>query len=140
MAGGPVLRRAPGPGGQRGAPSQTSSPNAPPTPRFREEMYGDLGHLMWSFFAFLWRFVTLFWLLSLLIMYLMSLYWHDTSHYIAWNSSLVRRPTLPSHPHSGGPRSDLPPHRTLDLCSYDPQGPPVSPPAPGESDPPHHTD
>ncbi|KAF6079454.1 solute carrier family 6 member 16 [Phyllostomus discolor] len=70
--------------------------------RFREEMYGDLGHLMWSFFVFLWRFVTLLGLLSLFIMCLMSLYWSNPPHYIAWNSSLsqeMRQPYLPSTLH-----------------------------------------
>ncbi|XP_036996843.2 orphan sodium- and chloride-dependent neurotransmitter transporter NTT5-like [Artibeus jamaicensis] len=67
--------------------------------RFREEMYGDLGHLMWSFFAFLWRFVTLLGLLFLFILCLTSLFSNTPPHYISWNSSLsqeVTRPYLPS--------------------------------------------
>ncbi|XP_053771442.1 orphan sodium- and chloride-dependent neurotransmitter transporter NTT5 isoform X2 [Desmodus rotundus] len=67
--------------------------------RFREEMYGDLGHLVWSFFVFLWRFVTLLGLLLLLTMCLMSLYRSPPPHYIAWNSTLsqeVKQPYLPS--------------------------------------------
>ncbi|KAM5297518.1 sodium-dependent neutral amino acid transporter B(0)AT2-like [Glossophaga mutica] len=63
--------------------------------RFREEMYGDLGHLMWSFFVFLWRFVTLLGLLCLLVVCFMSLYWGTPPHYIAWNSNLTQEVRQP---------------------------------------------
>ena len=74
-----------------------------PHPRFREEMYGDLGHLVWSFFVFLWRFVTLLGLLLLLTMCLMSLYRSPPPHYIAWNSTLVKLPHPALPPPLWGP-------------------------------------
>ncbi|XP_039734634.1 orphan sodium- and chloride-dependent neurotransmitter transporter NTT5-like [Pteropus medius] len=56
--------------------------------RFREEMYGELGHLIWSFYTFLWCYVTLPGLLALLTICLIHLYQRTPPHYIAWNSSV----------------------------------------------------
>ncbi|XP_015978009.2 orphan sodium- and chloride-dependent neurotransmitter transporter NTT5 isoform X2 [Rousettus aegyptiacus] len=56
--------------------------------RFREEMYGELGHLIWSFYTFLWCYVTLPGLLALLTLFLIHLYQRMPPHYVAWNSSM----------------------------------------------------
>lgn len=55
-------------------------------------MYGELGHLIWSFYTFLWCYVTLPGLLALLTLFLIHLYQRMPSHYVAWNSSMVSRP------------------------------------------------
>ncbi|XP_054444386.1 orphan sodium- and chloride-dependent neurotransmitter transporter NTT5-like [Pteronotus mesoamericanus] len=67
--------------------------------RFREEMYGDHGHLLWSFFIFLWRYVTPPGLLSILAICLTNLYLSQPHYYITWNSSLsheVKQPYMQS--------------------------------------------
>ncbi|XP_042825431.1 orphan sodium- and chloride-dependent neurotransmitter transporter NTT5-like isoform X2 [Panthera tigris] len=56
--------------------------------RFREEMFSKLGHLLWSFFTFLWRYVTLPGLLALFTICLTQLHRRVPSYYIAWNSSM----------------------------------------------------
>lgn len=55
-------------------------------------MYGELGHLIWSFYTFLWCYVTLPGLLALLTLFLIHLYQRMPPHYVAWNSSMVSRP------------------------------------------------
>ncbi|XP_034494458.1 uncharacterized protein LOC100469322 isoform X4 [Ailuropoda melanoleuca] len=106
--------------------------------RVREEIFGDLGRLLWSFFTVLWCYVTLPGLLALTTICIMQLYQTEPPYYIAWNSSMVRFPSLASRPYSGHPSSDLPFHRTLGLGSFHPQL--ASFPAPGEPDPQHHMD
>ncbi|XP_042825432.1 orphan sodium- and chloride-dependent neurotransmitter transporter NTT5-like isoform X3 [Panthera tigris] len=67
--------------------------------RFREEMFSKLGHLLWSFFTFLWRYVTLPGLLALFTICLTQLHRRVPSYYIAWNSSMsqeVKQPYLQS--------------------------------------------
>ncbi|XP_053067129.1 orphan sodium- and chloride-dependent neurotransmitter transporter NTT5-like isoform X4 [Acinonyx jubatus] len=67
--------------------------------RFREEMFSKLGRLLWSFFTFLWRYVTLPGLLALFTICLTQLHWRVPSYYIAWNSSMsqeVKQPYLQS--------------------------------------------
>ncbi|XP_058564613.1 orphan sodium- and chloride-dependent neurotransmitter transporter NTT5-like isoform X2 [Neofelis nebulosa] len=56
--------------------------------RSREEMFSKLGHLLWSFFTFLWRYVTLPGLLALFTICLTQLHRRVPSYYIAWNSSM----------------------------------------------------
>lgn len=94
-----------------------------PHPRVREEIFGDLGRLLWSFLTVLWCYVTLPGLLALTTISLMQLYQTEPPYYIAWNSSMVRSPSLASCPHSGHPSSDLPFHSVLGLGSFRPQGP-----------------
>lgn len=55
-------------------------------------MYGELGLLMSSSFTFLWCYVTLPGLLTLIVIYLIQLYHKEPPNYIAWNSSSVRLP------------------------------------------------
>ncbi|XP_045296533.1 orphan sodium- and chloride-dependent neurotransmitter transporter NTT5-like isoform X2 [Leopardus geoffroyi] len=67
--------------------------------RFREEMFSKLGRLLWSFFTFLWRYVTLPGLLALFTICLTQLHRRVPSYYIAWNSSMsqeVKQPYLQS--------------------------------------------
>ncbi|XP_040313630.1 orphan sodium- and chloride-dependent neurotransmitter transporter NTT5-like isoform X3 [Herpailurus yagouaroundi] len=67
--------------------------------RFREEMFSKLGRLLWSFFTFLWRYVTLPGLLTLFTICLTQLHRRVPSYYIAWNSSMsqeVKQPYLQS--------------------------------------------
>ncbi|KAM7058629.1 orphan sodium- and chloride-dependent neurotransmitter transporter NTT5-like [Molossus nigricans] len=63
--------------------------------RFREEMYSGLGHLLWSFFTFLWCYVTLPGLLALLIICLMGLYESKPRYYIAWNRNMTQEVKQP---------------------------------------------
>uniref|UniRef100_A0ABI7ZM40 Transporter n=1 Tax=Felis catus TaxID=9685 RepID=A0ABI7ZM40_FELCA len=56
--------------------------------RFREEMFSKLDRLLWSFFTFLWRYVTLPGLLALFTICLMQLHRRVPSYYTAWNSSM----------------------------------------------------
>ncbi|XP_045296536.1 orphan sodium- and chloride-dependent neurotransmitter transporter NTT5-like isoform X5 [Leopardus geoffroyi] len=58
--------------------------------RFREEMFSKLGRLLWSFFTFLWRYVTLPGLLALFTICLTQLHRRVPSYYIAWNSSMCK--------------------------------------------------
>ncbi|XP_044903156.1 orphan sodium- and chloride-dependent neurotransmitter transporter NTT5-like isoform X2 [Felis catus] len=67
--------------------------------RFREEMFSKLDRLLWSFFTFLWRYVTLPGLLALFTICLMQLHRRVPSYYTAWNSSMsqeVKQPYLQS--------------------------------------------
>ncbi|XP_021536760.1 orphan sodium- and chloride-dependent neurotransmitter transporter NTT5-like [Neomonachus schauinslandi] len=67
--------------------------------RVREEIFGDLGRPLWSFFTVLWCYVTLPGLLALTTICLMQLYQTEPPHYIAWNSSMsqeVKQPYLRS--------------------------------------------
>ncbi|XP_054566627.1 orphan sodium- and chloride-dependent neurotransmitter transporter NTT5-like [Eptesicus fuscus] len=67
--------------------------------RFREEMYGELGRLLWSSCPFLWSYVTMPGLLVLLTICLLHLYNKIPPHYIAWNSSMgqeIEQPYLQS--------------------------------------------
>ncbi|XP_059523352.1 orphan sodium- and chloride-dependent neurotransmitter transporter NTT5-like [Myotis daubentonii] len=67
--------------------------------RFREEMYSELGRLLWSSCPFLWCYVTMPGLLALLSVCLVHLYRKVPPHYIAWNSSIgqeVEQPYLQS--------------------------------------------
>ncbi|XP_025705619.1 orphan sodium- and chloride-dependent neurotransmitter transporter NTT5-like isoform X2 [Callorhinus ursinus] len=67
--------------------------------RVREEIFGDLGRLLWSFFTVLWCYVTLPGLLALTTICLMQLYQTEPPYYIAWNSSMsqeVKQPYLQS--------------------------------------------
>ncbi|KAM9632794.1 orphan sodium- and chloride-dependent neurotransmitter transporter NTT5-like [Trichechus inunguis] len=67
--------------------------------RFREEMFIELGRLVWSIFTFLWCYVTLPGLLALLTICFMQLYQKAPPYYIAWNASgsqEVKLPYLPS--------------------------------------------
>lgn len=59
-------------------------------PRFREEMFHELGHLLRPFFTFLWCYVTLPGLLALLTICILPLHDRETSHYITWNRNTVR--------------------------------------------------
>uniref|UniRef100_A0A8C0T234 Transporter n=1 Tax=Canis lupus familiaris TaxID=9615 RepID=A0A8C0T234_CANLF len=54
--------------------------------RVREEIFSDLGRLLWSFFIVLWCYVTLPGLLALTTIYFMQLYQMVPPYYIAWNS------------------------------------------------------
>ncbi|XP_044903157.1 orphan sodium- and chloride-dependent neurotransmitter transporter NTT5-like isoform X3 [Felis catus] len=58
--------------------------------RFREEMFSKLDRLLWSFFTFLWRYVTLPGLLALFTICLMQLHRRVPSYYTAWNSSMCK--------------------------------------------------
>ncbi|XP_047565325.1 orphan sodium- and chloride-dependent neurotransmitter transporter NTT5-like isoform X3 [Lutra lutra] len=65
--------------------------------RVREEIFGDLGRLLWSFLTVLWCYVTLPGLLALTTISLMQLYQTEPPYYIAWNSSMsheVKQPYL----------------------------------------------
>ncbi|CAD7692366.1 unnamed protein product [Nyctereutes procyonoides] len=67
--------------------------------RVREEIFSDLGRLLWSFFTLLWCYVTLPGLLALTTIYIMQLYQMVPPYYIAWNSSMsqeVKQPYLQS--------------------------------------------
>ncbi|XP_072613005.1 orphan sodium- and chloride-dependent neurotransmitter transporter NTT5-like [Vulpes vulpes] len=67
--------------------------------RVREEIFSDLGRLLWSFFTVLWCYVTLPGLLALTTIYIMQLYQTVPPYYIAWNSSMsqeVKQPYLQS--------------------------------------------
>ncbi|XP_077701827.1 orphan sodium- and chloride-dependent neurotransmitter transporter NTT5-like isoform X5 [Canis aureus] len=67
--------------------------------RVREEIFSDLGRLLWSFFIVLWCYVTLPGLLALTTIYVMQLYQMVPPYYIAWNSSMsqeVKQPYLQS--------------------------------------------
>ncbi|XP_008567563.1 PREDICTED: orphan sodium- and chloride-dependent neurotransmitter transporter NTT5-like, partial [Galeopterus variegatus] len=67
--------------------------------RFREEMFSELGRLLWSPFTFLLCYVTVPGLLALLTICLMQLYQRVTPYYIAWNSNAsqeVKQPYLTS--------------------------------------------
>ncbi|XP_034494457.1 orphan sodium- and chloride-dependent neurotransmitter transporter NTT5 isoform X2 [Ailuropoda melanoleuca] len=67
--------------------------------RVREEIFGDLGRLLWSFFTVLWCYVTLPGLLALTTICIMQLYQTEPPYYIAWNSSMsqeVEQPYLQS--------------------------------------------
>ncbi|CAK7300183.1 Orphan sodium- and chloride-dependent neurotransmitter transporter NTT5 [Vulpes lagopus] len=67
--------------------------------RVREEIFSDLGRLLWSFFTVLWCYVTLPGLLALTTIYIMQLYQMVPPYYIAWNSSMsqeVKQPYLQS--------------------------------------------
>ncbi|EPQ15978.1 Orphan sodium- and chloride-dependent neurotransmitter transporter NTT5 [Myotis brandtii] len=67
--------------------------------RFREEMYSELGRLLWSACPFLWCYVTMPGLLAFLSVCLVHLYRKVPPHYIAWNSSMsqeVEQPYLQS--------------------------------------------
>ncbi|XP_059134954.1 orphan sodium- and chloride-dependent neurotransmitter transporter NTT5 isoform X2 [Peromyscus eremicus] len=56
--------------------------------RFRAEMFGQLGRLVWAPFTFLWSYVTLPTLLTLFIIYFLNLYHREPLNYIAWNNSM----------------------------------------------------
>ncbi|XP_052019177.1 orphan sodium- and chloride-dependent neurotransmitter transporter NTT5-like isoform X2 [Apodemus sylvaticus] len=63
--------------------------------RFRAEMFGQLGRLVWSPFTFLWSYVTLPTLLALLTIYFLNLYHSESLYYVSWNNSMgqeVKRP------------------------------------------------
>ncbi|KAK1329960.1 hypothetical protein QTO34_010144 [Cnephaeus nilssonii] len=67
--------------------------------RFREEMYSELGRLLWSSCPFLWCYVTMPGLLVLLTICLLHLYNKAPPYYIAWNSSIgqeIEQPYLQS--------------------------------------------
>nr|XP_012609929.1 orphan sodium- and chloride-dependent neurotransmitter transporter NTT5-like isoform X1 [Microcebus murinus]XP_012609930.1 orphan sodium- and chloride-dependent neurotransmitter transporter NTT5-like isoform X1 [Microcebus murinus]XP_012609931.1 orphan sodium- and chloride-dependent neurotransmitter transporter NTT5-like isoform X1 [Microcebus murinus] len=65
--------------------------------RFREELFNELGRLLWPTFTFLWCQVTLPGLLALLGLCIAQLYHKVAPYYIAWNSSAsqeVKQPYL----------------------------------------------
>ncbi|XP_028644846.1 orphan sodium- and chloride-dependent neurotransmitter transporter NTT5-like [Grammomys surdaster] len=63
--------------------------------RFRAEMFGQLGRLVWAPFTFLWSYVTLPMLLALLTIYFLNLCHSESLYYVSWNNSMnqeVKRP------------------------------------------------
>ncbi|XP_011249212.1 solute carrier family 6 (neurotransmitter transporter)-like isoform X3 [Mus musculus] len=56
--------------------------------RFRAEVFGQLGSLVWSPFTFLWSYVTLPTLLVLLTIYFLNLYYSGSPYYVSWNDSM----------------------------------------------------
>eukprot|EP00071_Canis_lupus_P023350 XP_013974415.1 orphan sodium- and chloride-dependent neurotransmitter transporter NTT5-like isoform X7 [Canis lupus familiaris] len=70
--------------------------------RVREEIFSDLGRLLWSFFIVLWCYVTLPGLLALTTIYFMQLYQMVPPYYIAWNSSMEE--CQPANFKTGEPR------------------------------------
>ncbi|XP_021023166.1 orphan sodium- and chloride-dependent neurotransmitter transporter NTT5-like isoform X2 [Mus caroli] len=63
--------------------------------RFRAEVFGQLGGLVWAPFTFLWSYVTLPTLLVLLTIYFLNLYYSGSPYYVSWNDSMsheVKRP------------------------------------------------
>ncbi|XP_038943374.1 uncharacterized protein LOC499151 isoform X3 [Rattus norvegicus] len=56
--------------------------------RFRAEMFGQLGRLVWAPFTFLWSYVTLPTLLVLLTIYFLNLYFSESLSYVSWNNSM----------------------------------------------------
>ncbi len=81
-----------------------------PHPRFREELFSELGHPLWPFPTFLWCYVTLPGLLALLALCLVQFYQSIHLYYIAWDSSAVRLPHPGLQPPPWGPlvRTPLP--------------------------------
>ena len=76
-------------------PAEGSLPDVPdrcPHPRFREEMFSEMGRPLWPFSSFLWCYVTLPGLLALLIICFMQLFQGTHLYYTAWNASGVRLP------------------------------------------------
>lgn len=59
-------------------------------PRFRAEMFSQLGRLVWAPVTFLWSYVTLPMLLVLLTIYFLNLYYNGSPYYVSWNESMVR--------------------------------------------------
>ncbi|XP_063127095.1 uncharacterized protein LOC499151 isoform X11 [Rattus norvegicus] len=57
--------------------------------RFRAEMFGQLGRLVWAPFTFLWSYVTLPTLLVLLTIYFLNLYFSESLSYVSWNNSMT---------------------------------------------------
>ncbi|XP_076789945.1 orphan sodium- and chloride-dependent neurotransmitter transporter NTT5-like isoform X4 [Arvicanthis niloticus] len=63
--------------------------------RFRAEMFGQLGHMVWAPFTCLWSYVTLPMLLALLTIYFLNLCHSESLYYVSWNNSMsqeVKRP------------------------------------------------
>ncbi|XP_076789957.1 uncharacterized protein LOC117719508 isoform X6 [Arvicanthis niloticus] len=66
-----------------------------PGTRFRAEMFGQLGHMVWAPFTCLWSYVTLPMLLALLTIYFLNLCHSESLYYVSWNNSMsqeVKRP------------------------------------------------
>ncbi|CAH7457211.1 orphan sodium- and chloride-dependent neurotransmitter transporter NTT5 [Phodopus roborovskii] len=63
--------------------------------RFRAEMFGQLGRLVWAPFTFLWSYVTLPTLLALLTIYFLNLYHRESLYYISWNGSMSQEVKQP---------------------------------------------
>ncbi|KAL1769326.1 orphan sodium-and chloride-dependent neurotransmitter transporter NTT5-like [Sigmodon hispidus] len=63
--------------------------------RFRAEMFGQLGHLVWAPFNFLWSYVTMPTLLALFTFYLLNLYHRKPLYYISWNDSMSQEVKQP---------------------------------------------
>ncbi|ERE70087.1 sodium-dependent neutral amino acid transporter SLC6A17-like protein [Cricetulus griseus] len=63
--------------------------------RFRAEMFGQLGRLVWAPFTFLWSYVTLPTLLALLTIYFLNFYHSESLYYISWNDSMSQEVKQP---------------------------------------------
>ncbi|XP_038943394.1 uncharacterized protein LOC499151 isoform X9 [Rattus norvegicus] len=63
--------------------------------RFRAEMFGQLGRLVWAPFTFLWSYVTLPTLLVLLTIYFLNLYFSESLSYVSWNNSMSQEVKQP---------------------------------------------
>ncbi|XP_055469432.1 orphan sodium- and chloride-dependent neurotransmitter transporter NTT5-like [Psammomys obesus] len=63
--------------------------------RFRAEMFGQLGRLVWAPFSFLWSYVTMPTLLALFTIYFLNLYHSESLYYITWNNSVSQEVKQP---------------------------------------------
>lgn len=100
-----------------------------PHRRFREELYSDMGRLLWSSCPFLWSYVTMPGLLVLLAICFIHLYKKVPPYYIAWNSSTVRPPPRPPAPtlspyHPGDHLTNSQPRGRWASTSHAPKGHP----------------
>lgn len=92
-------------------------------------MFGQLGHMVWAPFTFLWSYVTLPMLLALLTIYFLNLWHSESLYYVSWNNSMVRpllvgswdpsTPSFISYPQgSGDPKSQAHRHRPPSYISH----------------------
>ncbi|XP_051005635.1 orphan sodium- and chloride-dependent neurotransmitter transporter NTT5-like [Acomys russatus] len=63
--------------------------------RFRAEIFGQLGHLVWAPFSFLWSYVTMPTLLALFTIYFLNIYHSESLYYISWNDSMSQEMKQP---------------------------------------------
>ena len=104
-------------------------------------MFSKLDRLLWSFFTFLWRYMTLPGLLALFTICLMQLHRRVPSYYIAWNSSMVRSPYPGLSPPLRAPFISSPTPRRPEVWAPSiPREPLASFPVPGEWNPQHRRD